>query len=188
MIASMKYAQRLGARGFTVIEIIVVLALVGILSTLAIPSLRVLLNNQALSNSASDFLSGVIQARSAALKANRRAIIQPILDNDWRTGWMVYIDINSNGVYDASVDTLVLTREPLPADVAINSGTGSGDSATVTVFGFSADGFLEAISGSRNGSVVMQSSFTGRKKFITVSKVGRARICDPVASPGCEPS
>ncbi len=183
----MKHISPWGLRGFTVIEVMVVLALVGVLATLSMPSLRVLLTNQALSNSASDLLSGVIQARSAALKANRRAIIQPVSDSDWRTGWIVYVDVNNNAAYDSAVDTLVLTREPLPGDIAINTVSGSGDGATATVFGFGADGFSETIGGSSAGSVWMQSSFTARKRIMTVSRVGRARICDPVVSPGCEP-
>lgn len=183
----MKQARRFGLRGFTVIEVMVVLALVGILATLSMPSLQVLLNNQALSNSASDFLSGAIQARSSALKANRRVVMQPVSGADWRTGWVIYVDVNNNAVYDSSVDTLVLTREALPTDVSIGSLSGSGDGASISLIGFSADGFLESISGSYNGSVLMQSSFTSRKKYIVVSRVGRARICDPAANAGCEP-
>lgn len=183
----MKHASPKALLGFTVIEVMVVLALVGVLATLSMPSLRVLLNNQVLSNTASDFLSGAIQARSSALKANRRVLIQPVSGTDWRTGWFVYVDVNNNATYDASVDTLILTREALPTDVSIGSLTGSGDGLSVSLFAFGPDGFLENISGSYNGSVLMQSTFTSRKKYIVISRVGRARICDPVATAGCEP-
>lgn len=172
-------------RGFTLIELLVTLALAAILSTIAVPSIRALVANQALSNSASDFLSALIQARSAALKNNQRTIIQPITNADWRTGWRVYVDTNSNATYDENVDTLVLTRQALSGDISIVTTTGF--QASVQIFGFGSDGFLSTISGSNAGSVVMQSSYTSRRKYVSVSRLGRGRICDPVQSPGCEP-
>jgi type IV fimbrial biogenesis protein FimT len=179
--------QRTAVRGFTLIELLVVLAMVGILATLAVPSLRALASNQALSHAASDFLSATIQARATALKLNRRTIVQPISGNDWRTGWRVYVDINTNAAYNEGVDTQVLTREALGADILIGSLSGSDENQSVTLFGFNGDGFLANISGSYNGSVQMQSGFTERDKIISVSRVGRGRICDKKLTPGCEP-
>jgi type IV fimbrial biogenesis protein FimT len=187
LIPISKPIARKACSGFTLIELLIVLAMVGILSTLAVPSFRMLTNNQALSNAASDLLSATIQARSTALKLNLRTIVQPVSGNDWRTGWRVYVDMNTNAVYDEGVDTLIQAREPLAEDIAIANSSGSGDSNSVNLFGFNGDGFLASIGGSFNGSVLMQSNYTSRKKFIAISRVGRARVCDPTSTPGCEP-
>jgi type IV fimbrial biogenesis protein FimT len=174
--------------GFTLIELLTVLIIVALLGTLAIPNLRTMANNQTLSNTASDLMAAALQARSAALSNNRRTVVQPISSSDWRTGWRVYIDMNSNGAYDSGTDTLVTTHEPLSADISIGSLSGSGDNKSISIIGFGGDGFLEAISGSQNGTVLMQSAYTSRQKYLVVSRMGRARVCDPKTTPGCEPS
>lgn len=178
--------------GFTLIELLVVLVLIGVLATLAVPSFRALASNQALSNAASDLLSANIQARSVALKVNRRTIVQPISGTDWRTGWRAYVDMNGNSAYDVGVDTLILTRDALAPDIAIGTLSGSGENLSVSLLGFDGDGFLATVGGSNAGSVLMQSSFTGNKKFMVMSRVGRARICDypkltPDVLPACAP-
>lgn len=176
------------SRGFTLIELLMVLVIVGVLGSLAIPNLRTMASNQALSNTVSDLMAATLQARSVALTNNRRTLVQPISSGDWRTGWRVYIDMNASGAYESASDTLITTREPLSDDISIGSLSGTGDDKSVTVIGFGGDGFLESISGSLNGTVLMQSSYTGRQKYLIMARLGRARICDPKNTPGCEPS
>lgn len=174
--------------GFTLIELLIVLVLISVLSVLAIPSLQQMAKNQTLSNTSSDFMGAILQARSAALSNNRRTLLQPLTGTDWRTGWRIYIDMNTNGTYDAGTDTLIASRDAMDGDINIGALSGSGDNVSITVIGFNGDGFLTTIGTSLNGSILLQSTLTGRKKYVVVSRVGRARICDPITTPGCEPS
>lgn len=186
-LMTMTLRQR-AAKGFTLIELMVVVSMIAVLSTLAMPSLVALASNQTLSNSASDLLSAVLQARSSALKENRRVLVQPTSNSNWSSGWIIYIDVDKSATYDSSVDTLLFTKEPLSSDIAIGSLSGSGESSnSASLFGFDGDGFLANVSGNYDGSVLMKSNKTGKKKYIVVSRVGRGRLCDPSQTPGCEP-
>lgn len=176
------------SRGFTLIELLMVLVIVAVLASLALPNLRAMASNQALSSTASELMAATLQARSVALTNNRRTLVQPISANDWRTGWRIYIDMNANATFEAATDRLIATRDALPDDIAIGSLAGLGDDRSITVIGFGGDGFLESIGTSLNGTVLMQSNYTGRQKYLVMARLGRARICDPKTTPGCEPS
>ena len=177
--------------GFTLIELLVTMALVGIIATLVVPSFRTMAANQVLSGAASDLMSSALQARSAALKFNRRVLVQPQSGSDWRTGWIVYVDVDKNATYDSSTDTLLATSPPLSSDIAIGSLTGTAENQSISVIGYDPDGFLATVGTSGNGSILMSSSFTQRQKYVIVSRVGRVRLCDPKVNPStgsCPPS
>jgi hypothetical protein len=96
--------------------------------------------------------------------------------------------MDSSGTFDAAIDTLISTHEPLAYDITIGVSSGSGDATSITVIGFGGNGFLETVGTSLNGSILMQSNHTSRQKYVVVARMGRARICDPKTSPGCTPT
>lgn len=173
----------LRAAGFTLIELMMVVALLGIAATLAAPDLRRTIKNQEISNAASDLLSAALSARAAALKNNARTVLQPIGGSgaSWKDGWRVYIDADRNSKFEAAKDTVVLVREsPLPADTAI-TGT------VLAQIAFDPDGFLANIaanstnnvSASYNGRITIGSSAAGvtRQRVLIVARTGQSRIC-----------
>jgi type IV fimbrial biogenesis protein FimT len=78
------------AKGFTLVELVVTVTIVGILAALAVPSMRQLYLAQQVRGAAADLQSALYYARSEAIK---RAVDVRIIPtgNDWRQGWIVQL-------------------------------------------------------------------------------------------------
>ncbi len=76
-------------RGFTAIELLTVIAIVGIFATMAMPDLSNFLVNQRLRAAATDLMSSLIVARSEAIKRNGPVEVRPATGADWTQGWVV---------------------------------------------------------------------------------------------------
>jgi type IV fimbrial biogenesis protein FimT len=179
-------AARLRQAGFTLVELLVTLVIVAILGAVVMPGFKTISANQNLSNAASELLSANMQARSVALKTNQRTIVQPNTGTDWTSGWKIYIDANQNASYDNGTDTLIVTREALAPDIVLGSWTGgSGDNSNNGLFAYAGDGFAVSAGGYYNGSVMLQSTYTQKKRCITMGRVGRSRLFSPTSATGC---
>ena len=163
--------HKLTVRGFTLIELLMTIALLGIVTTLATPSVRTMLANQAVSATSSDLLSDLMQARSIAMAKNSTVAVQSI-DGAWEKGWTIYVDKNKNGAFDSGADTLIFTKDPFTSSVSIDSAN-----TNKQIFSYESSGFL--VSGGGNGSIALKSNETSRKRRIIVESAGRPRICDP---------
>lgn len=75
-------------RGFTLIEVLVIIIILGILATAAFPSFRTLLQSQRIRSASFDIMATLTLARSEAIKRNAQVVIVPA-GNDWTQGWSV---------------------------------------------------------------------------------------------------
>ncbi len=76
------------SRGFTLPELMTVLAITGILVAIALPSMTGMIANQRSRSAASDLLSSLARARSEAVKRNTQVTINPSV-NGWEGGWTI---------------------------------------------------------------------------------------------------
>jgi type IV fimbrial biogenesis protein FimT len=172
-------------RGFTLIELIVVLSIVAIMASFAVPSFTATVNNQALASVSSDLYTSILQARSEALKTNRVVYVTPTVTGtpttaDWASGWTVFVDNNNNGAYNSADDALVISRPAIPSNVTVTTDTNKAS------FSFDSRGYLRPLGGG-NGSVVFTATGTGRKRWVVISQTGRPRICAPEQNAACVP-
>ncbi len=168
-------------RGFTLIELMVVLALIAILAGLAAPSYRSFMVNQQLTSASSDFLASMLQARSEAMRRGLPVSILPTDGSSWVSGWYLTVANNSCAPTGAAFGV----REALNPIVSIKSTTNNSFASSSPFFTYSPVGFPVTscaspyVSGAMNGRLVFQATETGRERQIVVSVSGRARICDP---------
>lgn len=82
--------ERRSAAGFTLVELIITVTIVGILAALAVPSMRELFLTQHVRGAATDLQSSLYYARSEAIKRAADVQVAPV-SNDWRQGWTVQL-------------------------------------------------------------------------------------------------
>lgn len=164
-----------GPRGFTLIELMVVVALVAILLALAAPSLRDFAANQALAGATSDLMGASMTARAAAIGRNAETVIEPEDGVDWLSGWRVYVDKNGNSTFEATTDELIAFSPPLPETIAMNSGV--ANCTRQGRFVYRTAGFLKTGGGLIEGGIPLKSTVTGRDRCVVFNRIGRTRIC-----------
>jgi type IV fimbrial biogenesis protein FimT len=113
-MSSGRRARRHGG-GFTLVELVAVVTLIGIGAVMAMPSLADAMRGQRLRAATTDLTSALLIARSEAIKRGSQVRIVPRAANDWATGWTV-AGVNAGDQIDRKdalgVDVQV-TRAPL---------------------------------------------------------------------------
>ena len=98
--------RRAGLRGFTLMEVLVVLAIVAILTAVAAPNLTEFVATQRVRTVASDMASEIAFARAKAIESSRRVIMERLVASGWHQGWRTYTDLDDSGTFTAG-DTLI---------------------------------------------------------------------------------
>lgn len=111
--------------GFTLVELMVTLAVMAVLVTLAAPSYNSFIRNQRVKTAAFDLMSSINFARSEAIKRNGDVGINAT--GDWTSGWKVKFDSDDDGDIDDDDDTL--REQAAHSDIDI---TASPNVSTIT--------------------------------------------------------
>lgn len=112
-----------GARGFSLVELMVAIAVLAALLVIGIPSFTTLLRQWRLDATIDAFVGDVRLARSTATRTSRPVVICPRNANacgtgtNWAGGWLVFSDLDGDGALDAG--------EPIIAQRGTQAGIAS---------------------------------------------------------------
>lgn len=184
-------------KGFTLVELMVVLAVMAILVTLTAPNLGSFMRSAELTTAASSFVSALNAARSEAMKRNLPAMVMPLdtAHANWSKGFVAFVDVDRNGDFDEATDIVVM-RHPIETAFLAISGNGSAGATPAYVrydgSGFSRkiNGTVSALSLSFSRNDVPPTEIFGQTRRVIVAMTGRLRICTPTSASDarCKPA
>lgn len=149
--------------GFTLVELMVTLAVVAILATIGVPSYQTLVNNNRLTTQANSLVSAMNFARSEAIKRSQSVTVADSNgDTAWAGGWVVR-DANGN---------ILRTFAALEGQSTL---TGSATSVV-----YRGSGFINATTTITFSLCDNRTGETGRT--ISISTTGRVNVSNLVCS------
>lgn len=166
--------------GFTLVELLCVLALLSIVTLLAAPSFGRQIGRLRVHQSTSELKGALLLARSEAVRRGDEVKVRKYnalasdtcgsTASDWSCGWIVFIDQNGNNTFESGGedgDELVQTFTPA-------HGTSIRYTSNASVLTVNRWGAINGV----GASFVISNSFADSSMIICVSSGGRIRSLD----------
>ena len=179
--------KRIAEAGFTLIEVMVTVAVVAVLMAVAVPSFTTYQRNAELTSVTNTLLAAINAARGEAMKRGMYSKVVPKDGVNWSTGWIVFVDVDRDGLYAVASDTTILLKEAPPAYLTI-SGTDGTTSGGAPYIMYDPSGYSRATSGFATSTFEIQrNDVSGAEQLAQTRRVkivpsGRTRVCTPKTS------
>jgi len=167
---SPRYVCR-NTRGFTIIELVTVIAIVAIMLRLAVPSFQEFIVNYRSSVQTNSLLADLAVARSEAVKFARVTQVQAA-PGGWTDGWIVGTDLNVNGMLDP--EEIVKRQGPAEDGFTLEGGTTAGVPAAAIGFGVTGQLVLPAGALNVEFSICRPDNNAAKSGAVVVARSGRA--------------
>jgi type IV fimbrial biogenesis protein FimT len=167
--------------GFTLLELIITVGIIGVVTAIAIPSMRVYVQNDRLTSQINTLVSHLSYARSEAVTQSVQISVCASNNtincsgaNTWASGWIVFADTDASGAIDGSEVAL-----------RIQHTLGGNNTLTSTIGGqviYDNRGFATTVAGTFS---LCDDRGTANIKAIAIANTGRVRKVQASENPAC---
>jgi len=165
---------------FTLIELVVTIAVFMIVVGLAVPSMQSIIANNRSSTIANELVSSMHIARSEAVKRGTSVSVCPTSNqnftscgNNWNLGWLVFVNPDENGTFSNNATEVLIRAHQVSGQTA--AITTNPNSSLIT---YTASGFAHA--NTVNLSInILNTGCTGNNgRNILIPFTGRPQLSD----------
>ncbi len=169
-------------RGFTLLEVLVVLALLAVLLSLATPSFQAMRQKHQMQSQAEQLQASLLLARSEALRRQQRVTlcVRESLNGSgpncatagtWSQGWVVFVDGNHNARREAS-ETVLHLHPALPAFLTLQ-----GNATVDRYISYGPQGRSQSTSGAfQAGTLTLCGGGQAHVWRVVINAVGKPRL------------
>lgn len=177
----MKAFSKSKSAGFTLTELMIAIAILGVLVSMGMPSFLQMLRNKEISNAAESVANGLHRARAEGVARNARVQFVMGTGSSW---------------------TVDYVSKPVPSDPPLDSRSGSEGSSNVTLTALAADlatatttvtfnNFGQVVDNADASPTLAQVDLAaagGNQNLrVTIGAGGNAKVCDPTLASGSSP-
>jgi type IV fimbrial biogenesis protein FimT len=174
-------------KGFSLMELLIVLAVLAILLAIAAPSFDAMIKNNRLSAQTNEFILSLMRARSEAMNRIQRVTVCPSATGTscagtggWEQGWLVFTELHDsqNATVDSG-DNILMVKQTLSGNNTLR-----GNTSVASYVSFVGTGFTQLTNGNaQTGTLVLcdDRGFASGKAVILYA-AGRPRVVQASAS------
>jgi type IV fimbrial biogenesis protein FimT len=185
-------------RGFTLVELMVVLVIAAILLGLGVPGFRNLIQSQRLTTTVNDLFAAINLTRAEAIKRGQRVDLTPLDGKDWSKGWAVYVDSPVNNpdgttsppdqIPSAASDVIIFTSGPIPDGFVVSTAFTESNTNKQYISYIGTGRTRTNASAQQPQLGTLSFTLGNQTRRIKINFLGRARVCNPETDTTCNTS